>query len=61
MTESEMTRVERCGQLCEMNLRAASVRQSIGDDEGAAEARDFAGYWSEQAFEIAIPTGDHWA
>lgn len=60
MTESEMARVERCGQLCEWALQTEAACTSMGDLDGAAEAADAAGYYSELAFEIAIPTGDHW-
>lgn len=61
MTEQEKARVERCGQLCEWSLQVEHECQVRGDLEGAAEAADAAGFYAEQAFVIAVPTGDPWA
>ena len=60
MTESEMARVERCGQLCEWSLQVEAECLVNGDLDGAAEAADAAGCYAETAFAIAVPTGDHW-
>ena len=52
MTEFQFVTVSRCADMCETELRFASIFRSLGDEVLAADADRRAGYHAETAFQV---------
>lgn len=52
MTHFQFEAVARCAELCEVELRFASIFRSLGDSDLAADAERRAGYHAETAFQV---------
>ena len=52
MTRFHYEAVSRCADLCETELRFASVFRSLGDEELALDAERRAGYHAETAMQV---------
>jgi hypothetical protein len=52
MTEFQFAAVSRCADMCETELRFASIFRSLGDEALAADADRRASYHAETAFQV---------